>query len=154
MLENRHSSFRAEYIKADNCWLGSISPSTVYNQAHILLNLQLLPKAMAPGLIESTAEFFKPVSANKAIFPDGYKTSGQQEPIYSLIQPYEKFPKHIEGVTAWTAADFKNSPEKWTYGFTEEELVEIGSSADKFIESGVPLTGITKVCPNFFVFID
>lgn len=100
---------------------------------------------MAPGLVESTAEFFEPAPANKTVFPDGFKTSGQQEPVYSVLQPYEKFPKEITGPTVWKAEEYKNDKEKWTHAFTEDEIAEISAAADNFIKQDFPLTGITKV---------
>lgn len=84
-------------------------------------------------------------SANKAIFPDGYKTSGQHEPIASKIQPFDKFPKDITGPTLWKAEDFRTNPEKWTHAFSGEEISELSTAADKFIASGLPLTAISKV---------
>lgn len=100
---------------------------------------------MVPGLVDDTSSWVAPGKVNKDIFPDGFKTSGQHEPLYSCIQPYDKFPKEITGPTAWKAEDYRESPEKWTHSFTEEEVAEIGGAADDFIQSGVPLTGITKV---------
>jgi hypothetical protein len=41
-----------------------------------------------------------------------------------------------------------NSPEKWTHAFTEEEIQELGEASDRFIEKGIPLTGISKVIHN------
>lgn len=100
---------------------------------------------MAPGLIETNTEFFEPVPANKSIFPDGFKTSGQQEPVLSVLQPYEKFPKEITGPTVWKAEDFKNNKEKWTHAFTDDEIAEIEAATNKYIEDGLPLTAISKV---------
>lgn len=90
------------------------------------------------------AEFYEHVAADKSIFPDGFKTSGQLEPVYSLVQPYDKFPKEIVGPTVWKAEDFKNKPEKWTHAFTQDEVAEIGAAADKFIAQDLPLTGISR----------
>lgn len=101
---------------------------------------------MSPSRIEEPTDFFQPTPADVKIFPDGLKTSGQQEPLYSLVKPYEKFPKEITGPTVWKADDFKNNPEKWTYTFTEAEVAEISACADSFISQDLPLTGITKVC--------
>ena len=98
---------------------------------------------MAPGLVEAPAPWTDPT--DQTIFHDGYKTSGQHEPLYSLIQPYEKFPQKITGPTVWEAQDYKDSPEKWVHVFTPEEVAEIGAAADEFIAKGLPLTGITKV---------
>lgn len=100
---------------------------------------------MSPALIQEPIDFFKEHAADKAIFPDGFKTSGQQEPIYSLVKPYSKFPKEITGDTSWKAQDFKDNPEKWTYTFTGDEVAEISASAERFIRDDLPLTGITKV---------
>ena len=79
------------------------------------------------------------------LFPDGLKTSGQQTPLYSLIQPYEKFPGQVAGPTVWKAEDYRENPEKWVHAFTPGEVAEIGSAADKFMENNLLLTGITKV---------
>lgn len=83
--------------------------------------------------------------APTSIFPDGIRTSGQHPPVYSLLKPYSEFPKQIAGETAWQKEDFQANPEKWTHSFTEEEIEELGNAADKFIESGTELTGISKV---------
>lgn len=101
---------------------------------------------MSPVRIEEPTGFFTPVPVNKTIFPDGFKTSGQHEPIYSLIKPYEEFPTQIEGPTVWKARDYENNPEKWSYRFSIDEVAEIGACADNFIDRDLPLTGITKVC--------
>lgn len=100
---------------------------------------------MAVAILPEPVDFFKPLPADRAIFPDGIKTSGQQAPLSSLVKPYDKFPREITGPTVWKANDFKNSPEKWTYKFTDDEVAEISASADKFISGDIPLTGITKV---------
>ncbi|KAH7006790.1 hypothetical protein EDB80DRAFT_644809 [Ilyonectria destructans] len=99
---------------------------------------------MAPGLVEIQHLSSETVRVNKNIFPDGYKTSGQHEPVYSAIQPYDKFPKEITGPTVWQPHEYVNDPEKWTHAFTEEEVAEIEAAADAFTKSGLPLTAITK----------
>lgn len=100
---------------------------------------------MAPSRIDDdTNTAWTEPSVNKSIFPDGYKTSGQQEPVYSSIKSYDEFPKEITGQTVWTPNDYKNNPEKWTHAFSDSEIAEIGASADNFMASGLPLTAITK----------
>jgi hypothetical protein len=104
---------------------------------------------MAPGLVEPASDSGSNLPVNKQLFPDGFKTSGQHEPIYSKIQPYEVFPKEIVGPTVWKKDDYQNKPEKWQHSFTESEISELGAAADAFLESQKPLTAITKVsCPN------
>ncbi|KXJ85736.1 hypothetical protein Micbo1qcDRAFT_221528 [Microdochium bolleyi] len=83
-------------------------------------------------------------AANRDIFPDGYKTSGQQPPLASRVRPYEDFPKEITGPTLWHADEYRSSPEKWTHSFTDPEIREIEHAADTFISSDLPLTAITK----------
>jgi hypothetical protein len=80
------------------------------------------------------------------VFPDGIKTSGQTPPNYDQIKPYSDFPKEITGPTVWQGEEFKDNPEKWTHRFTPEEVQELSDTADAFIQSSTPLTGITRVC--------
>ncbi|KAI9780928.1 MAG: hypothetical protein M1816_002620 [Peltula sp. TS41687] len=82
--------------------------------------------------------------APRDIFPDGIRTSGQIEPIYSLLKPYDDFPSRIEGPTVWTRDDYVNNPEKWTHRFTPQEVDELSKVIDDFIAGGLPLTGISK----------
>jgi hypothetical protein len=82
------------------------------------------------------------------VFPDGIKTSGQTPPNYDQIRPYSEFPKEITGPTVWKGEDFKQSPEKWTHRFTADQVQELSDTADAFIQSNTPLTGITKVRPH------
>jgi hypothetical protein len=86
--------------------------------------------------------------APRSVFPDGIRTSGQHEPLSDLLRPYSDFPREITGPTLWNRDDYVNSPEKWTHAFTEEEIQELGEASDRFIEKGIPLTGISKVIHN------
>jgi hypothetical protein len=109
---------------------------------------------MAPGLLsqeastsDATISRWKKTpndQAPRSIFPDGIRTSGQHEPLSDQIRPYSEFPKEITGPTLWNRDDYVNNPEKWTHAFTAEEVEELGDAADKFIERGIPLTGISK----------
>jgi len=117
------------------------------DRAYNLQNINTSSK-MAPALVES------PVAAphtlagahiiNKALFPDGLKTSGQHSPIFSRLRPYSDFPTEISGPTVWKAEDYCNNPERWTHIFSDEEIAELGKAADDFISSKRTLTGITK----------
>ena len=112
--------------------------------------LVALPKQsrMAPGLVETTPtpphELQTPVTKN-SLFPDGLRTSGQHNPVYSRLRSFEDFPKEISGPTVWKMEDFCDNPERWTHPFSQEEIAELGTAADKFIAAGTPLTGISKV---------
>ena len=74
------------------------------------------------------------------------RTSGQLDPIYELIRPFEEFPKEVTGRTVWKAEDYKDAPEKWTHRWTEDQLAAINKAADDFIAAKHRLTAITKVC--------
>lgn len=103
---------------------------------------------MAPALRthQDTADQQYPNhKAPKDLFPDGIRTSGQLAPDYNKISSYEAFPKSISGPTVWESKDYTNNPERWTHPFSDEEVVELSTAADNFLQSGTPLTGITKV---------
>lgn len=109
---------------------------------------------MAPGaLIDETAaqqaldarSIKNNNNAPRDIFPDGIRTSGQHPPIYEQLKPYSAFPKEISGPTVWKREDYIDNPEKWVHPFTDEEVQELSDTADRFIEQGIPLTGISKV---------
>lgn len=86
-----------------------------------------------------------PNAANKAIFPDGLKTSGQHNPIYSELTPPSEFPKEITGPTVWQSEDYREHPERWTHAFSEDEIAELGHAADEYLKSGKLLTAMAKV---------
>lgn len=103
---------------------------------------------MAPSLVETSVVVPNAVAdapvVNKALFPDGLKTSGQHSPIFSRLRPYSDFPREISGPTVWKAEDYRNNPERWTHIFSDEEIAELSKAADDFITSKRPLTGIKK----------
>jgi hypothetical protein len=82
---------------------------------------------------------------DRKIFPDGIKTSGQHPPLYDALRPYSDFPKEITGPTVWKAKDYITNPESWVHDFSEEEIEELSTVADKFLADGIPLTGISQV---------
>lgn len=99
---------------------------------------------MAPTLTEVESQPPQTPAVSKAIFPDGIRTSGQHNPIYSRLRPYADFPKEIAGSTVWHAEDYRNNPERWTHIFNDEEVAELSKATDDFIASGKPLTGISR----------
>lgn len=86
-----------------------------------------------------------PNAAPKSIFPDGLKTSGQHNPVYTQLTPPSQFPKEISGPTVWQAEDYLEHPERWTHVFDADEIAELGEAADQYIKSGKALTAMTKV---------
>lgn len=108
----------------------------------------MAPTALTESPVDALASgsAFSYHNPSPKVFPDGIKTSGQHDPIQSLMKPYSAFPKEITGSTAWNAEEYKNNPETWTHPFSEDEIAEISDAADSFMASETPLTGITKVC--------
>lgn len=84
----------------------------------------------------------KPV--DKSIFPDGFKTTGQQPPLYDQLYPYSAYPKEIKAPTLWRPEDYATHPEQWIHPFSADEIQELSDAADAFIAQGLPLTGISK----------
>ncbi|KAK5125152.1 hypothetical protein LTR85_000828 [Meristemomyces frigidus] len=102
---------------------------------------------MAPALTETPVDpqsVFSYKNPSPKVFPDGIKTSGQCNPEPQLLKPYDQFPKEVTGPTVWNAEDYKHNPEQWTHHFSEEEVKEMSDTADAFMASETPLTGITK----------
>lgn len=105
---------------------------------------------MAPALTESAPTAAHQLnsthsSAPRDIFPDGLKTTGQHPPLYDEIRPFDQFPKEITGRTLWHPDEYRNNPEKWTHSFLPEEIDELSTAADNFLQNKIPLTGISKV---------
>ena len=102
---------------------------------------------MAPAATEpsATPSVFAYKQPSKLIFPDGLKTSGQCDPVYEQVRPYEEFPKEITAPTVWRVDQYAGNPEQWTHGFSDGEVQEMSDAADAFIASETPLTGICKV---------
>ncbi|RDL34526.1 Uncharacterized protein BP5553_07654 [Venustampulla echinocandica] len=105
---------------------------------------------MAPSILETQTEaphtLASPVqrTADRKVFPDGIKTSGQHPPLYNKLRPYSDFPTEITGESIWRAEDYVNNPERWVHVFDEEEVAELSAVADKFLADKIPLTGISK----------
>lgn len=108
----------------------------------------MAPGALVQDPVDSTSLRTKNHDAPRDVFPDGIRTSGQHPPVYEDLKPYSEFPEEISGPTVWRREDYINNPEKWVHPFTDEEIQELSDTADRFIESGTPLTGITKVGPS------
>ncbi|MCJ1248488.1 hypothetical protein MMC30_005706 [Trapelia coarctata] len=101
---------------------------------------------MSPSLTDLHFPYSErpPKHVPTAIFPDGIKTSGQHPPLYDELRSFEDFPEEIVGPTVWKAEDYVNAPEQWIHHFAKEEIAEMSHAANAFIDSGTPLTGISK----------
>jgi hypothetical protein len=102
---------------------------------------------MAPSIVAEPTVAASSKVASSTVQP--LRSSGQLEPEFNLIVPYEQFPKEITGPTAWKKEYYSENPDSWVHRWTTAEVQEIGRAADQFIQAGLPLTTITKVCPLF-----
>ena len=103
---------------------------------------------MAPSVSEQV--IVVPVTLGKGVQRESRpRTSGQHEPIFELLRPYEEFPVEITGPTAWKAEEYANNRERWTHWWSEPEIAEIESAARAFHNAGKDLVTITKVNPSF-----
>lgn len=105
----------------------------------------MAPAVVQPPPAEATTPVKQPSKAvDTAIFPDGIKTSGQLEPIYSQLYPYSAFPKQIPTTapTYWESADYASNPSLWQHPFSDDELTSLSQAADDFIAQNLPITGI------------
>ncbi|KAJ4362455.1 hypothetical protein N0V83_010548 [Neocucurbitaria cava] len=66
------------------------------------------------------------ISATEHVWGQGLGlSSGQREPEYNLLVPYEEMPEVITGPTAWTKEELEASHERWLRPFTEVEVDQI-----------------------------
>lgn len=71
-------------------------------------------------------------------------TSGQHEPLWDKVVPYSEFPEHVDGPTLWVEDDYQNSPEKWQYRLTIDDVEDIVRTAKDFLARGCELKDISK----------
>ncbi|KAJ1325059.1 TauD/TfdA family dioxygenase [Microdochium nivale] len=114
---------------------------------------------VAPRPVAAASDPFRELKqaakqVNKAIFPDGLKSTGQHPPLYDQLYPYSAFPKHITGSTVWRPEEYSSNPERWVHHFSAAEIASFSQAADAFMaaspssnsdpDSTQSLTGITK----------
>ena len=75
---------------------------------------------------------------------DNLQTSGQFDQLPETVQPYENYPKSIDGPTVWNRDDYQNAPERWVHHWTDEELADIERATLAFEETGLTLTSMSK----------
>lgn len=72
-------------------------------------------------------------------------TSGQFPP--KVTVPFSEFPKEVKGPSVWSAKDYTGSPEKeakWISRWTPDQIAQIEDAAQRYLDSGRPLTEIEK----------
>ena len=102
-------------------------------------------KSVNPGLKGMPNGLPRPNPIDRKVFPDGLRTSGQHPPIENQLVHFEGFPRKINGSTVWKAQEMADDPQRWVHQWTETELQQLLGAVESFIDSGVPLTEISKV---------
>ncbi|KAI5791918.1 hypothetical protein EDC01DRAFT_101599 [Geopyxis carbonaria] len=97
---------------------------------------------MAPSLTVSSSEITS--QSLKSTVAQITRSTGQIDPIYSLLSPYSSFPQKITGPTVWSAADYSSNPERWTHVWSPSQIEAISNTADGFLSESYGLTSITK----------
>lgn len=68
----------------------------------------------------------------------------QHDQLPETVQPYENYPKYLDGPKLWRRDDYQSSPESWIRHWTEDELQQIETAVFNLEKTGLPLTAITK----------
>lgn len=71
-------------------------------------------------------------------------TSGQEPPLFNELVPFSEWPDYIDGPTVWTKDQLEDSPDKWQYPLTDEDIEDLLQAADRFLANGNKLTDISK----------
>jgi hypothetical protein len=70
--------------------------------------------------------------------------SGQMEPIYELLTPYDQIPKVIKGRTVWTKEELENDSSRWIRHFAASEIEEIEEAIRAFEAQKLPLADVNQ----------
>ncbi|OBT63528.1 hypothetical protein VE03_07050 [Pseudogymnoascus sp. 23342-1-I1] len=71
-------------------------------------------------------------------------SSGQMEPIYDLLTPYDKIPKEIKGRTVWTKEELEKEPSRWVRTFSAFEVDEIEAATRSFEAQNFQLADVSR----------
>jgi hypothetical protein len=69
-------------------------------------------------------------------------SSGQREPEYDLLVPYDDLPEEIKGPTVWTKEELEITPERWLRRFSDEEVEYIEKAIHQVEFKGLELAQI------------
>ncbi|WWC70478.1 uncharacterized protein I206_104429 [Kwoniella pini CBS 10737] len=71
-------------------------------------------------------------------------TSGQHEPVESLVQAYSSFPREVTGPTVWRREEYIDHPDLWKKTWTAEQIKDLETSYEGFLKTGLDLPQITR----------
>ncbi|KAI8265351.1 Taurine hydroxylase-like protein SAT17 [Colletotrichum sp. SAR11_239] len=82
-------------------------------------------------------------------------SSGQREPEYDLLEPYESMPEAIVGRTVWMKEDLEADTSRWLRVFTPDEVIHIESSVHDIEKNNLQLSEVDKstfILPTSFAY--
>ncbi|KAI8235334.1 Taurine hydroxylase-like protein SAT17 [Colletotrichum sp. SAR 10_99] len=82
-------------------------------------------------------------------------SSGQREPEYDLLEPYESMPEAIVGRTVWTKEDLEADTSRWLRDFTPDEVTHIESAVHDIEKNNLQLSEVDKstfILPTSFAY--
>lgn len=71
-------------------------------------------------------------------------SSGQREPEYGLLTPYESMPKQISGRTVWTKEELMADTSRWIRPFTDIEIRHIQTAVQTIESQDLDLSQINR----------
>ncbi|KAF4932447.1 Taurine hydroxylase-like protein SAT17 [Colletotrichum fructicola] len=82
-------------------------------------------------------------------------SSGQREPEYDLLEPYESMPEAIVGRTVWTKEDLEADSSRWLRVFSPDEVTHIESAVHDIEKNNLQLSEVDKstfILPKSFAY--
>lgn len=71
-------------------------------------------------------------------------SSGQREPEYDILTPYESMPKQISGRTVWTKEELVADTARWIRPFNELEIQHISTAVQNIESQNLDLPQISR----------
>ncbi|KIW56992.1 hypothetical protein PV05_05598 [Exophiala xenobiotica] len=71
-------------------------------------------------------------------------SSGQREPIYDLLTPFQSMPKEMTGRSIWTKEELQNEPSRWIRCWNSSEVKQIEQAIQHVEKQKLPLAEVDR----------
>lgn len=71
-------------------------------------------------------------------------SSGQREPEYHLLAPFDAMPEQITGPTVWTKEDLESEPDRWLRTFSEDEIRQVEQAIQQVESRNLQLSEVHR----------
>lgn len=71
-------------------------------------------------------------------------SSGQREPIYDLLTPFQSMPKEMTGRSIWTKEELQNEPGRWIRCWNSSEVKQIEQAIQHVEKQKLPLAEVDR----------